>query len=60
MHKIMVKAYDVKAKKNVEIKNPKVVQFKNGRCAIQGTSPITGNTVTRIAGTTKESATSQL
>ena len=52
----MVKAYDVKAKKIVEIKNPKVVQFKNGRYAIQGISPVTGNTVTRIAGTTKASA----
>ena len=56
----MVKAYDVKAIKNVEIQIPKVVQFKNGRWAIQGTSPVTGNKVTRIAGTTKESATSQL
>ena len=56
MRKIMVKAYDVKAKKMVEIKNPKVVQFKNGRYAIQGICPVTGNTVTRIAGTTKASA----
>jgi len=46
-------AYDVKAKKSVEIQNPKVVKMKNGRWAIKGTSPITGNTVFRIAGNEK-------
>ena len=54
-HAYMVKytAYDVKAKKSVEIKNPKVVKMKNGRWAIKGTSPLTGNTVYRIAGNEK-------
>lgn len=46
-------AYDVKARKKVVIQNPKVVKMKNGRWAIKGTSPITGNTVFRIAGTEK-------
>ena len=46
-------AYDVKAKKKVKIQNPKVVKLKNGRWAIKGTSPLTGNTVFRIAGTEK-------
>lgn len=47
------KAYDVKAKKNVVIKNPKVTKLKNGLYAIKGTSPATGNTVFRITGKTK-------
>ena len=47
------KAYDVKAKKMVVIKDPKVVKMKNGRWAIKGTSPVTGNTVFRIAGMEK-------
>jgi hypothetical protein len=46
-------AYDVKARKKVKIQNPKVVKMKNGRWAIKGTSPLTGNTVFRIAGTEK-------
>ena len=46
-------AYDVKARKKVNIVNPKVVRMKNGRYAIKGTSAITGNTVYRIAGTEK-------
>ena len=46
-------AYDVKAKKKVKIQNPKVVKLKNGRWAIEVTSPLTGNTVFRIAGTEK-------
>ena len=46
-------AYDVKARKKVNIQNPKVVKLKNGRWAISGTSPITGNKVFRIAGMTK-------
>jgi len=46
-------AYDVKAKKKVKIQNPKVVKLKNGRWAIKGTSPVTGNTVFRIAGNEK-------
>jgi len=37
----------------VNIQNPKVVKLKNGRWAISGTSPITGNKVFRIAGMEK-------
>ena len=47
------KAYDVKAKKKVEIQNPKVVNMKNGKWAIKGTSPITGIKVFRIVGNKK-------
>ena len=47
------KAYDVKAKKKVEIQNPKAVKMKNGKWAIKGTSPITGIKVFRIVGNKK-------
>jgi len=47
------KAYDVKAKKKVEIQNPEVVNMKNGKWAIKGTSPITGIKVFRIVGNKK-------
>ena len=47
------KAYDVKAKKKVEIQNPKIVKMKNGKWAIKGTSPITGIKVFRIVGNKK-------
>ena len=47
------KAYDVKAKKKVDIQNPKVVKMKNGKWAIKGTSPITGIKVFRIVGNKK-------
>ena len=53
---IMVEAYDVKARKKVEIKDPKVVQLKNGRYAIKGTSSETGITVMRICGSDKAKA----
>jgi hypothetical protein len=46
-------AYDVKAKKKVNIKNPKVVKLKNGMYAIKGESSASGNTVFRIVGKTK-------
>jgi len=46
-------AYDVKAKKKVTIKDPKVVQMKNGMYAIKGTSPVSGIAVFRIVGKTK-------
>ena len=46
-------AYDVKAKKKVEIQNPKVVKMKNGKWAVKGTSPITGIKVFRIVGSEK-------
>ena len=44
----MVKGYDVKAKKMVEILNPKLVKLKNGRPALKGTSKATGIGVFRI------------
>ena len=44
-------AYDVKAKKKVKVQNPKPVKMKNGRWAVKGTSPLTGNTVFRILST---------
>ena len=47
------KAYDVKAKKKVDIQNPKVVKMKDGKWAIKGTSPITGIKVFRIVGNKK-------
>ena len=46
----MVDAYDVKARMKVEIKDPKVVQMKNGRFAKKGTYAATGITVMRICG----------
>ena len=46
-------AYDVKAKRKVEIQNPKAVKMKNGKWAIKGTSPITGIKVFRIVGNEK-------
>jgi len=51
--KVSWKAYDVKAKKKVEIQNPKVIKMKNGKWAIKGTSPITGIKVFRIVGSKK-------
>ena len=44
----MVKAYDVKAKKMVEMLNPKLVKLKNGRPALKGKSSATGIGVFRI------------
>ena len=51
--KVSWTAYDVKAKKKVEIQNPKVIKMKNGKWAIKGTSPITGIKVFRIVGMKK-------
>ena len=51
--KVSWQAYDVKAKKKVEIQNPKTVKMKNGKWAIKGTSPITGIKVFRIVGMKK-------
>jgi len=48
-------AYDVKAKRKVEIQNPKAVKMKNGKWAVKGTSPITGIKVFRIVGNEKPS-----
>lgn len=44
----MVKAYCVKDRKMVEVKNPKNVTLKNGRPAIQGVCPNCGTKVFRI------------
>jgi len=41
-------AFDVKAKKKVEIKNPQFVKMKNNRWAVVGTSPETGIKVVRF------------
>jgi len=51
--KVTWKAYDVKAKRKVEIQNPKAVKMKNGKWAVKGTSPITGIKVFRIIGSEK-------
>jgi len=51
--KVSWKADDVKAKKKVEIQNPKAVKMKNGKWAVKGTSPITGIKVFRIVGNEK-------
>jgi len=51
--KVSWKAYDVKAKRKVEIQNPKVIKMKNGKWAIKGISPITGIKVFRIVGMKK-------
>jgi len=51
--KVSWKAYDVKAKRKVEIQDPKVIKMKNGKWAIKGTSPITGIKVFRIVGMKK-------
>ncbi len=53
------KAYDVKAKRKVEIQNPKVVKMKNGKWAVKGTSPITGIKVFRIVGNEKPTVLSE-
>jgi len=53
--KVTWKAYDVKAKRKVEIQNPKAVKMKNGKWAVKGTSPITGIKVFRIVGNEKPS-----
>jgi len=53
------KAYDVKAKRKVEIQNPKAVKMKNGKWAVKGTSPITGIKVFRIVGNEKPAVSSE-
>jgi len=53
------KAYDVKAKRKVEIQNPKAVKMKNGKWAIKGTSPITGIKVFRIVGNEKPAVSAE-
>jgi len=53
------KAYDVKAKRKVEIQNPKAVKMKNGKWAVKGTSPITGIKVFRIVGSEKPAVSAE-
>lgn len=45
-----MKAFCVKCKKKVEIKNPKPVRMKNGRRATKGVCPKCGTKVFRIGG----------
>ena len=57
--KVTWKAYDVKAKRKVEIQNPKAVKMKNGKWAVKGTSPITGIKVFRIVGSEKPAVSAE-
>ena len=57
--KVSWKAYDVKAKRKVEIQNPKAVKMKNGKWAVKGTSPITGIKVFRIVGNEKPAVSAE-
>ena len=50
---VKYQAYDVKAKKKVDILNPKVVKMKNGVYAIKGKSSASGINVFRIVGRDK-------
>ena len=52
-------AYDVKAKRKVEIQNPKAVKMKNGKWAVKGTSPIPGIKVFRIVGSEKPAVSAE-
>ena len=45
-----MKAYCVRCKKSVEVKNPAKVTMKNGRKATKGTCPKCGTRVFRIGG----------
>ena len=45
-----MKAYCVKCKRSVEIKNPGKIKMKNGRKATKGTCPRCGTKVYRIGG----------
>ena len=44
----MAEAYCVRDKQKVEIKNPEKITMKNGKPAVQGTSPSCGGKVFRI------------
>ena len=57
--KVSWKEYDVKAKRKVEIQNPKAVKMKNGKWAVKGTSPITGIKVFRIVGNEKPAVSAE-
>lgn len=45
-----VKAYDVKSKMMANMENPKLVEMKNGRWALKGTSEKSGIKIQRIIG----------
>ncbi len=45
-----IQAYDVKAHKQVTMKNPKPYLMKNGHWAIKGTSSVTGITLFKFVG----------
>ena len=44
-------AYCVKCKEKREIKEPKQIEMKNGKPAVQGTCPVCGTKVTKIGAT---------
>ena len=46
----MVKAYCVKCRKKVEMKNAKKIKMKNGKPAMKGVCPKCGTKVFRIGG----------
>jgi DNA-directed RNA polymerase subunit RPC12/RpoP len=46
----LTKAYCVKCKKSVEMKDPKKVKLKNGKPAMKGACPKCGTKVFRIGG----------
>jgi len=46
----LTKAYCVKCKKSVEMKDPKKVKLKNGKPATKGSCPKCGTKVFRIGG----------
>ena len=45
----MAEAYCVKDKRKVEVQNPQRITMKNGKPALQGTCPICGGKVFKIA-----------
>ena len=48
-----IKAYDVKARKKVTMKNPQPYLMKNGSWALKGTSSETGISLFKIVGRNK-------
>ena len=51
---VSFKGYDLKKRRNVTVKNAKEVKLKNGRHALVGVSPLSGNKVYRIIGMAKK------
>jgi hypothetical protein len=52
-HGKIYRAYDVKAKKMVNLTNPQPYKAKNGVWFVKGKSPITGIECHRVVGKTK-------